>query len=1348
NNLEQSLQNKDDTDASSVLYTSSYPPNNFPAASIIDDDLTPTSVVSTNHDKEQQLETISTDEEDGNVCVEQSNSPTHTISSSNGHDTHSKGSSDDGKQTSCASSDIEVISCPSVTGGLPVSTTETFDKCRELRDARRAVVREVVVRFPSHSTNLKYHHHPLSMDNIDKNTTSNFDAPSWSTLIDEAATEQNNYENSHEENDDDQQKFYTSEASKELGEIKERLELREQAFIKLTNESNELHRTNQSLKQSLTELEQRTSRLTTEFQQTIENLSMKIEEQKHVAEGRKCREAFLLAISGKDILLTKILINHKIINRILLFKERDRLRRQLDTLQKQLFENSTSSGNTMAVLREKEEQIQQLLEEGDKLSKTQLQHTNIIKKLRTKEKEHETQITSLNARIDKLTNELDEAKKTLQEKEENEKQLKESVKKLEKSATHYEKECISLKSLYEDAEEQIRSTKVALENSYKEITELNKTKAATESKVVEATLSAEILLKEEIRLAVEKERIISRQEQDKLQMTIDELRHSIQRSEAQLSRKEQILRQEINDLRQRLQEAESRNEELTQNISNATRPLLRQIENLQTTYVTQINSLEKTERQLTDRLAEMQAQYAISVEHERVANETLLETNAKWKLAEAQLATFKQDKTRLTSEIDILKMKFTNLEDTRQREKNQIETMQEAFTQQINSLIQEKRQLEVDAELEKTKYESDLKRLQIVHDALKEQQNLFDVHSISRSSSNLENTLQQQRSRRSSGGHDTPTSFAFERSPFVLTPKPSVYEALRNTGAIAVLESLEAQLKEKEGEITLLQSEISDLERTRESMARELVNLSTINEKLQEQTQNYPILNEQYKDLERRYDALLTMYGEKQEEADELRLDLADVKTLYRAQMSLSDSYSCRLSIYSSLEKLFLPNPTIPYPSHIYIHGNNNTGKSTIIKYALNKHNHTILWFDCREIYSLNMFYNTFISLLSNNTNSTMKNFNDFIRILRDVSIQDMNNVKKKKTKSYYFVVLHHIELLLNYDTTGHLLYLLFKLNELTLGYFHHSLILIGHQPFYQLSQMNQIEAELGVLTPITIFVPAYTRMEIVTILQNILTQQQDILPSSISQLHIIIELALQIFYTVTNDLVELKDMTTMCIKDFLRSNTKKQADDDGTNNDYRMLYQKEFFMQVLNSVYTRSMSIPKFLDTHTADEETTDNSSKMSNINNNARDLPLSAKFLLIAIYLATQNPIKYDLMLYDKQSQGKKSRRAKIMHKRTQLESSKIEYLPLSSNKPISLNRLLAIHCSLQGDSLPLTTQIYTQLSLLTSMRLIELVGSSNETGIINLNEPKYRCTSSSDYIRRLAASIDFKIDDLILV
>jgi hypothetical protein len=94
------------------------------------------------------------------------------------------------------------------------------------------------------------------------------------------------------------------------------------------------------------------------------------------------------------------------------------------------------------------------------------------------------------------------------------------------------------------------------------------------------------------------------------------------------------------------------------------------------------------------------------------------------------------------------------------------------------------RQLEIDADLEKSKYDSDLKRMQIVHEALKEQvsndipqpipkhldcrlvqHEIFDTRSISRTDSNLEATMAQQRSRRSSGGQDAISSFAFERSP-------------------------------------------------------------------------------------------------------------------------------------------------------------------------------------------------------------------------------------------------------------------------------------------------------------------------------------------------------------------------------------------------------------------------------------------------------------------------------------------------------------------------------------------------------------------------------------------------------
>lgn len=49
----------------------------------------------------------------------------------------------------------------------------------------------------------------------------------------------------------------------------------------------------------------------------------------------------------------------------------------------------------MVVLREKEQQIQDLLLEGEKLSKGQLQQNNLIKKLRTKEKENDSLILTL-----------------------------------------------------------------------------------------------------------------------------------------------------------------------------------------------------------------------------------------------------------------------------------------------------------------------------------------------------------------------------------------------------------------------------------------------------------------------------------------------------------------------------------------------------------------------------------------------------------------------------------------------------------------------------------------------------------------------------------------------------------------------------------------------------------------------------------------------------------------------------------------------------------------------------------------------------------------------------------------
>ena len=101
------------------------------------------------------------------------------------------------------------------------------------------------------------------------------------------------------------------------------------------------------------------------------------------------------------------------------------------------------------------------------------------------------------------------------------------------------------------------------------------------------------------------------------------------------------------------------------------------------------------------------------------------------------------------------------------------------------------------------------------------------------------------------------------------------------------------------------------MERIRESLAKELVNLSNKIEILESQLKNYPELDDQHKvfidllakkcgffslvlifvfqKLKAEYTALLQMYGEKEEEADELRLDLQDVKEMYKLQVSLAN---------------------------------------------------------------------------------------------------------------------------------------------------------------------------------------------------------------------------------------------------------------------------------------------------------------------------------------------------------------------------------------------------------------------------------------------------------------------------
>uniref|UniRef100_A0A8C2XP20 TATA element modulatory factor 1 n=1 Tax=Cyclopterus lumpus TaxID=8103 RepID=A0A8C2XP20_CYCLU len=575
-------------------------------------------------------------------------------------------------------------------------------------------------------------------------------------------------------------------------------------------------------------------------------------------------------------------------------KERDIAKKEIKGLQEELSTRLHSS-DTMEIIREKEEQIKGLLEEGEKLSKQQLQHSNIIKKLRVKEKESDTRITRQQRKIKEQEEELQQLQQVLDGKEEVEKQHRENIKKLNAVVERQEKELSRLQTDSEELQENNRSVQAALDSSYKELAVLHKAHVSRTSEAEEASQSRETQAKEQLSLALEKAQEEAQLQQEALANQVADLRVALQRAEQQQARKEDYLREEIRELHQRLQEAETRNQELSQSVTSATRPLLRQIENLQASLGGQTASWEKLEENISDRLADAQAQLAVAVEKERSATEDLLTIKSQLISLESQNSLFRQEKARLLAQVDAEKSKREKLEDESSREHVDLENLRGEHIRLLEEAKKEKLLLTNQLEMEKIKVEQEKKKCYLAHEALKEKDRRTMTHSVGEPPASSTPSLSRSSSISGADNAGLHTSIlsqddCSDHSLGTMTMSMSMsgtnlYEAARLSGGSSIIENLQSQLKLREGEITQLQFEISSLERSRSVMAEELVRLTNQNDEMDEMVQEIPTLKVQLKDLEQRHNTILQMYGEKAEEAEELRLDLEDVKNMYKTQI-------------------------------------------------------------------------------------------------------------------------------------------------------------------------------------------------------------------------------------------------------------------------------------------------------------------------------------------------------------------------------------------------------------------------------------------------------------------------------
>ncbi|KAI4499560.1 hypothetical protein M0802_005456 [Mischocyttarus mexicanus] len=608
---------------------------------------------------------------------------------------------------------------------------------------------------------------------------------------------------------------------KRIQEMTEVLEARESKLIDVSRINMELHEQNNNLRKQLDSFEKRAeqsqslNQITDEYTQRLSALE------------RKFQQAI---------------------------RERDTLRKNLEQL-KQESATRLSSQEMSTINAEKDEIIKELREEGEKLSKQQLVHSNIIKKLRAKEKENDVLIKHQKEVIEEQTSELERLKRSLYAKEEVERTQIEAVHTLTAKTKKQEKEILTLQEKLDNAMHKMDAYRKSLEVAKLELTETKKNLLATEQELKEAVDSAS--------------------ESCQLFAQVEELKIKLRQTEEANVKKEEFHKHVNNSLLKRLEDAEARSEELSESISTATKPLLRQLEQLQANLVHKSNTFMKQEKVLNENNAELQTKLEGLLEVDRCLKEENINLKAKIYNLESKMNAKEAEKEQLEEQIKKLTEENKTFADESLRHQQIVEMLQQTHSNQVKDFKREINALENKVAIERAATDAEKRK----NHAMLEQQQSIDEEL------RLSPTLSIERDSVSSASSVWP---AFSDSVFDNGSGrfPVAYGNLRaGTNSTSVVENLQAQLKQRDGEIQQLQWELSRRNTERDALNTELSALTLKMEILNNQVEMVEALNENIKELQTRYDALLQMYGEKVEEYQELRLDLEDITDMYKSQI-------------------------------------------------------------------------------------------------------------------------------------------------------------------------------------------------------------------------------------------------------------------------------------------------------------------------------------------------------------------------------------------------------------------------------------------------------------------------------
>lgn len=285
-------------------------------------------------------------------------------------------------------------------------------------------------------------------------------------------------------------------------------------------------------------------------------------------------------------------------------RERDALRIQIKSLKDELLNKIPKDE-----LTECNEMIAALQSEGEKLSKEILQQSNIIKKLRAKEKTSDTLLKKNGEQISLLSSESERLKKSLAAKEEMERTQIEAVNRMTMEKRRVDEENAEFRSRIED----LQSKLAALQTSFDGVKGDLQQRQRNEQNQMQA------------------------ENQEYVQQMSD-MREKLRVTEQNMAKREQQLREENRELLRRLEAAESRAESSTQELSVSTTPLIRQIESLQKKLNQRTSTWNKQEQELMQKLEDSESQLRSLQQLETVHNEKQELLRTRCDLLEEKLA--------------------------------------------------------------------------------------------------------------------------------------------------------------------------------------------------------------------------------------------------------------------------------------------------------------------------------------------------------------------------------------------------------------------------------------------------------------------------------------------------------------------------------------------------------------------------------------------------------------------------------------------------------------------------------------------------------------------------------------